>query len=89
VPPPIEKGKATSSSFSHAKPKKKVYQAKQEPQKPKKLIWDNPNKYAYQPKAHAPRQSLSSFFVLKNTSKGEVITKYVGKYANVYLNTSI
>jgi hypothetical protein len=86
---PHRKGKATSSSFALVKPKKKVYQPKQEPQRPKKSIWGNPNKYAYQPKAHAPRQSLSSCFVLKNNSKGEVIAKYVGNNRNVYLNTSI
>jgi hypothetical protein len=84
---PHRKGKATSSS-AHVKPKKKVYQPKQEPQKPKKSIWGNPNKYVCQSKAHAPQQSLSSCFVLKNNSKGEVIAKYVGKDANIYLNTS-
>jgi hypothetical protein len=84
---PHRKGKATSSS-THVKPKKKVYQPKQEPQKPKKSIWGNPNKYVYQPKDHAPRQNLSSCFVLKNNDKREVIAKYVGKDANVYLNTS-
>ena len=47
------------------------------------------NKYAYQPKNHAPRQSLTSCFVLKNNNSGEVIAKYVGKETNVYLNTSI
>jgi hypothetical protein len=55
----------------------------------KKSIWGNPNKHAYQSKARAPLRSLSSCFVLKNNSKGEVIAKYVGKDANVYLNTSI
>ena len=47
------------------------------------------NKYAYQPKAHAPQQSLTSCFVLKKNSSGEVIAKYVGKATNAYLNTSI
>jgi hypothetical protein len=47
------------------------------------------NKYAYQPKAHAPQQSLTSCFVLKKNSSGEVIAKYVGKKTNAYLNTSI
>jgi hypothetical protein len=41
---PHRKGKATSSS-THVKPKKKVYQPKQGAQKPKKSIWGNPNKY--------------------------------------------
>jgi hypothetical protein len=68
---------------------KKVYQQKVEPRKPKKSIWGNPNKYSYQPKPHAPRQSLSACFVLKNNSKGEVFAKYVGSGKNVYLNTSI
>ena len=52
-------------------------------------MWDNPNKYAYQPKANASRQSMSSYFVFKNNNKGEVFAKYIGKGTNVYLNTSI
>jgi hypothetical protein len=86
---PHKKGKSTSVSSAHDKPKKKVYQPKQVAQKPKKSIWGTPNKYVHQPKAQVPRQSLSSCFVLKNNSKGEVIAKYVGNNRNVYLNTSI
>ena len=86
---PHRKGKATSTISVHDKPKKQVYQPKQEPQKPKNSIWANPNKYSYQSKAHAPRQSLSSCFVLKNNSKEKVIAKYVGNDRNVCLNTSI
>jgi len=48
-----------------------------------------PNRYAYQPKAQALGQSLSSNFVLQNNSKGEVFAKFVGTGRNVYLNTSI
>jgi len=59
------------------------------PPKPKESMWVTPNKYAYQPKAHAPRQSLSSYFVLKSNNHGEVVAKYVGKETNIYLNTSI
>ena len=47
------------------------------------------NKYAYQPKAHAPQQNLTSCFVLKSNNRGEVVAKYVGKETNIYLNTSI
>jgi hypothetical protein len=86
--PPF-KGKAIYSSSAHVKSKKKVYQPKVEVQKPKNTIWATPNRYAYQPKAQSTRQSLSSCFVLKNNSKGEVYAKYVGKDRNVYLNTSI
>jgi hypothetical protein len=83
------KGKVTYSSSAHDKPKKQVYKVKNEPQKPKNTIWATPNRYSYQPKAHAHRQSLSSCFVLKNNSKGEVYAKYVGKDRNIYINTSI
>jgi hypothetical protein len=86
---PPRKGKITYFSFAHDKPKKQVYKVKNEPQKPKNTIWATPNRYSYQPKAHAHRQSLSSCFVLKNNSKGEVYAKYVGKDRNVYINTSI
>jgi hypothetical protein len=74
---PHRKGKVTSTATAHDKPMKKVYQQKVEPQKPKKCIWSNPNKYSYQPKSHAPRQSLTSCFVLKNNSKGDVFAKYL------------
>jgi hypothetical protein len=86
---PHRKGKATSFFSAHVKPKKKVSNSNQEPQKPKNSIWATPNKYFYQSKAQVPRQSLSSCFVFKNNSKGEVIAKYVGNDRNVYLNTSI
>ena len=62
---------------------------KQVSQKPKESMWVTPNKYAYQPKVHAPRQSLSSCFVLKSNNRGEVVAKYVVKETNIYLNTSI
>ena len=52
-------------------------------------MWGTMNKYAYQPKAHAPRQSLTSCFVLKKNNSGKVFAKYVGKETNSYLNTSI
>jgi hypothetical protein len=58
-------------------------------QKPKNSIWATPKKYSYQLKAQVPEQSLSSYFVLKNNSKGEVIAKYVGNNKNIYHNTSI
>jgi hypothetical protein len=83
------KGKVTYSSFAHDKPKKQIYKVKNELQKSKNTIWATPNRYSYQPKAHAYRQSLSSCFVLKKNSKGEVYAKYVGKDRNVYINTSI
>jgi hypothetical protein len=83
------KGKVTYSSFAHDKPKKQIYKVKNEPQKPKNTIWATPNRYSYQLKAYAYRQSLSSCFVLKNNSKGEVYAKYVGKDRNIYINTSI
>ena len=38
---------------------------------------------------HTPRQSLSSYFVLKSNNHGEVVVKYVGKETNIFLNTSI
>ena len=68
---------------------KKMSQQKQVSQKSKELMWGTMNKYAYQPKAHAPRQSLTSCFVLKNNNSGKVVAKYVGKETNVYVNTSI
>ena len=54
-----------------------------------KTIWGTPNKYSYQPKALAQRQSLSSCFVLKNNGNGAVVAKYIGSDRNIYLNTSI
>ena len=51
--------------------------------------WVTPNKYAYQPRAQAPQQSLSSCFVLKSHNRGEVVAKYVVKETNIYKNTSI
>jgi hypothetical protein len=86
---PHRKGKAISFSSAHVKPKKEVLKSKQELQKPKNSIWATPKKYSYQPKAYAPRQSLSSCFMLKNNSKSEVIAKYIGNDRNVYLNTFI
>ena len=84
------KGKATKLSPDQTKPSKQVmYMQKKIMQKPKELIWATPNKYAYQPKAHAPRQSLSSCFVLKSNNHGEVVAKYVGKETNTYKNASI
>jgi hypothetical protein len=68
---------------------KKVFQQKQVSQKPKESIWGTKNKFAYHPKAHAPRQSFTSYFVLKNNSSGQVVAKYVGKKTNIYRNTSI
>ena len=85
---PRKNGKATHSVPNQTKPMK-VFQQKQVPQKPKESIWGTMNKYAYQPKAHAPRQSLTSCFVLKNNSSGKVVAKYVGKETNIYRNTSI
>ena len=58
-------------------------------QKPKESLWATKNKYAYQPKTYAPRQSLTSCFVLKNNSSGKMVAKYVGKETNIYRNTSI
>jgi hypothetical protein len=55
VPPPIEKGKTTTSSSAHVNPKKKVSHPEQVVQKPKKSIWVTPNRYAYQPKAKTPQ----------------------------------
>ena len=52
-------------------------------------MWGNKNKYAYQPKIYAPRQNLTSCFVLKSNSSGKVIAKYVGKETNIYMNTFI
>jgi len=86
---PHRKGKATYAPAAHDQPKKWVSKTKNEPQKPKESIWAVPNKYAYQPKPKVIRQSLTSCFVLKNDSKGEVFAKYVGKGRNVYLNTFI
>jgi len=86
---PHRKGKATYGPAAHDQPKKWVSKSKNEPQKPKESIWAVPNKYAYQPKPQVTRQSLTSCFVLKNDSKGEVFAKYVGNGKNVYLNTFI
>jgi hypothetical protein len=44
---PHKKGKATSYVSTYDKPKKQVYQPKQEPQKQKNSIWATPNKYSY------------------------------------------
>ena len=81
--------KATHYVPGQTKPRKKVFQQKQVFQKPKESMWGNKNKYAYQPKTYAPRQSLTSCFVLKNNSSGKVVAKYVGKETNIYRNTSI
>ena len=87
--PPHRKGKTTSSSSAHVKPKKKVSHPEQVIQKPKKSIWVTPNRYAYQPKAKTPPQCLDSNFVLQHNSKGEVFAKFVGNGRNVYHNTFI
>ena len=87
--PPHRNGKATNRAPDQTKPMKMMPKQKQVPQEPKESMWVTPNKYAYQPKAHAPQQSLSSCFVLKSNNRGEVVAKYVGKETNVYLNTSI
>ena len=81
---PHKNGKATHSIPDQTKPMKKVSQQKQVSQKSKELMWGTMNKYAYQPKAHAPRQSLTSCFVLKNNNSGKVVAKYVGKETNVH-----
>jgi hypothetical protein len=86
---PRKNGKATNFVPNQTKPKKKVSQQKQAQQKPKELVWDTMNKYAYQPKAQQLWQSLTSCFVLRSNSSGKVVTKYVGKETNVYKNTSI
>ena len=86
---PHKNGKATNSVPDQTKPMKKVFQQKQVFQKPKVSIWGTKNKYSYQPKAHAPQQSLTSCFVLKNNSSGQVVAKYIEKEINVYRNTSI
>jgi len=75
---PHRKGKTTSYSSAHVKPKKKVSHPEQVVQKPKKSIWVTPNRYAYQPKAKTPPQCLDSNFVLQHNSKGEVFAKFVG-----------
>jgi len=69
---PHRKGKATYFFYASGKPKRQVSQAKQKLHKSKDSIWGIPNKVAYRPKVQAPRQSLSSCFVLKNNSKGAV-----------------
>jgi hypothetical protein len=61
---PHRKGKTTSSSSAHVKPKKKVSHPEQVVQKPKKSIWITLNRYAYQPNAKIPQQCLNSNFVL-------------------------
>jgi len=89
VPCPT-KWKATNSSLDQTEPSKKVMpRQKQASQKPKDSKWVTPNKYAYQPKAHAPQKSLSSCFVLKCNDLGKVVAKYVGMDTNKYVNTSI
>ena len=85
---PRKNGKATNSVPDQTKPKKKVYQEKQVFQKPKESVWATKNKYAYQSKTYAPRQSLTSCFVLRN-NRGKVVAKYVEKETNIYRNTSI
>ena len=86
---PRKNGKATNSAPNQTKPKKKVYHEKHDFQKPKESVWATKNKYAYQPKTYAPRQSLTSCFVLRNNNSGKVVAKYVGKETNIYRNTSI
>jgi hypothetical protein len=56
---------------------------------PKESIWGTKNKCAYQPKSYAPRQSLTTCFVLKNNNSGQVVAKYVGEETNIYRNSSI
>ena len=85
---PHKNGKATNSVPNQVKPKK-VYQQKYIFQKPKESMWGNKNKYADQPKIYAPRQSLTSCFVLKNNSSGKVVAKYIGKETNIYRNTFV
>ena len=69
---PHRKGRTTSSSSAHVKPKKKVSHPEQVVQKPKKSIWITLNRYAYQPKVKTHPQCLDSNFVLQHNSKGEV-----------------
>ena len=52
-------------------------------------MWATKNKYVYQLKTYAPRQSLTSCFVLKSNISGKVVAKYVRKETNIYKNTSI
>ena len=86
---PHRKGKTTSYSSAHDKPKKKVSLPEQVVQKPKKSIWVTPNRYAYQPKAKTPPQCLDSNFVLQHNGKGDVFAKFIGNGRNVYHNTFI
>ena len=86
---PHKNGLAINPVPDQTKPMKKVFQQKQIFQKPKKSMWGTKNKYAYQPKIHTPRHSLTSCFVLKNNSSGKVVAKYVGKETNIYRNTFI
>ena len=86
---PRKNRKATNSALDQTKLKKKVYQEKQVFQKPKELVWATKNKHAYQPKTYAPRQNLTSCFVLRNNSSGKVVAKYIRMEINVYRNTSI
>ena len=88
MPRPAKMKKATNSVPDQTKPKK-VYQQKLVFQKPKESLWATKNKYSYQPKTYALRQSLTSCFVLKNNSSGKVVAKYVGNETNIYMNTSI
>jgi len=86
---PHKNGKAINYVPNQTKPMKKVFHQKHVFQKPRESMWGTKNKYAYQPKTHAPRQSLISCFVLKNNNSREVVAKYVGKETNIYRNTSI
>ena len=86
---PCKNRKATNSVPGQIEPKKKVFQQKHVFQKSKESMWGNKNKYAYQPKTYAPRQSLTSCFVLKNNSSGKVVAKYIGKETNIYRNTFV
>ena len=92
---PPRRGKTPSTSSAHELPKKQapkakqVYKIKKEESKAKNTIWATPNKYSYQPRAQAPRPSLTSCFVLQHNSKGVVYVKYIGNEKNIYVNASI
>ena len=81
---PRKNEKATNSASDQTKPMKKVFQQKHVSHKPMESMWGTKNKYAYQLKTHAPRQSLTSCFVLKNNSSGQVVAKYVRKKTNIF-----
>ena len=51
---PRKNGKATHFVPDQTKPRKKVSRQKQVSHKSKESMWGSMNKYAYQPKAHAP-----------------------------------